>query len=130
MKKNFFEKLAKWSWEKDIDYKIEKFGNSQYFNDDFSVPAVIISFDYCEKLEYEECHKIGTELKKIIKRNKNYKLVYEPRVVYGYYFVIMEKSDYIEMMEHENRIKKSVEIWEQWQHHFYTNYGRENVQCC
>lgn len=104
------KKIEKWLKENGIDYSVERYGNSTYFDDDFSVPGLSIPFYFDGIGNAWEDQKALT---KYMDNNRAY-MCKCSKFGAGISYYIMTVFDAARLAEHEEKIRKSVQkFWEE-----------------
>lgn len=106
------KKIIEFLQENGIEYTVSKFGNPYYFDDNFSVEGLQVSFDFY--LDDNASSK-KAKFEKFIKFKKSYE-VRSFRFGCGYTYNIFTVFDARRLDEHENAIKKATEKFWQEEH--------------
>lgn len=104
------KKIITWLEENGIEYSVNKYGNSHYFNDGFSVGGIQITF-------YFDGIGNAPEKKKLLVDYMGHKKSYvcqERRFGAGYAYRIMTVLDAARLERHEKSVTDAVEkFWEE-----------------
>lgn len=99
------KKIVKWLNENGFEFEVVKLGNPYYFNDDFSVDGILVSF-YFDEIGNDLEKRM--ELEKYMKNKKSYNLSCS-RFGSGHTYKILSVFDSVRLERHENLIKESCE---------------------
>lgn len=100
-----------------IEYRRETYGNPYYYNDGFSVPALIVKFDYELPDDRKALKEKESLFKQYMRRKKAHCIAYSGVCgVYIPYYTVMSVFDYHRHAEHEARISADVEKFWQEEH--------------
>lgn len=106
------QKIEKWLEENGIEYKKGKYGNPYYFNDNFSVDGIQITF-FWDGIgnDPETRHK----LEKFMSRKRSYEC--HSRIFgAGITYIIMSVFDFRRWQKHEKAVSDAVEAFWQAEH--------------
>lgn len=106
------ENIIKWLEENEIEYQVCKYGNADYFNDNFSVEGIQVVFYFDGIGNNKGKEKLLTDY---MKRKRSYTCTYY-KFGAGYSYRIMTKLDSVKLEEHENKISEAVEKFWQKEH--------------
>ena len=100
-----------------IEYSREMYGNPYYYNDGFTVPALIVTFDYELTDNRKEMERKESLFKQYMNRQKAHCLPYSGVCgIYIPHYAVMSVFDYRRHAEHEARIRADVEKFWQEEH--------------
>lgn len=96
--------------ENAIEYRRVNYGNPYYYNDGFTVPAVLVSFDYELSENPDELHRKERLFLQYMSRRKTHCIAYQGKkgICIPWYSVI-GVFDCKRLQEHESRIMADVE---------------------
>lgn len=104
--KNIIEFLKK----NGIEYQEVTYGNPYYYNDEFSVPAIRVTFDYELADDYKELKRKEHIFLQSMNRRKNYCIGYFGKCGLCIpWYSIFNVFDFKKQQEHEERIQKDIE---------------------
>lgn len=106
------KRIEKWLIENGLEYSRNQYGNSTYFNDDFSVSGLQVTF-YMDGIGNDR-HK-AAELERYMARWKAY-ICYRKRFGAGITYRIMTVFDATRLAEHEKRVMDAAEAFWQEEH--------------
>lgn len=104
--------IEKWLSENGLEYSRQQYGNSTYFNDDFSVSGLSISF-YTDGIGNDR--NMAAELERYMARRKAYVCI-RSRFGAGISYRIMTAFDAARLAEHEKRVADAAEAFWQAEH--------------
>lgn len=104
------QKIIDFLEENAIDYRQVNYGNSDYYNDGFIVPAVMVSFNYEMTNDLDGLQKKKRIFLQYMSRRKNHCIAYMGKSgIYIPWYSVMGLLDYRRLLEHESRIHTDVE---------------------
>ncbi|MCM1218798.1 MAG: hypothetical protein NC548_30305 [Lachnospiraceae bacterium] len=111
------KKIIQFLEQNGIEYRWENYGNPYYYNDGFSVPGLIVSFDYELTEDRAALEKKERLFSQYMKRRKAYCVAHSGRCgICIPWYTVMSFFDYRRYTEHEDRIKSDVEKFWQEEH--------------
>ena len=99
--------IEKWLTDNDIAYRTAKWGNPYYFNDDFCVSGLIVTFDFY--LDPDASHKM-TAFERYMRRKRTY-VCKCYKYGCGWWFRVLTMSDDDRLEEHEKRVSDAMEAF-------------------
>ena len=108
------KKIKEYLKKNKIEYRIEKFGNPNYYRDNFSVKGIAVKFDYELTSDVKEMKCKETAFLAFLKQINNYCIGYSGKAgIHIPWYTIFRISDFKRLDEHEKRIHREVEkFWE------------------
>lgn len=106
------KQIEKWLNDNSFEYSRHQCGNSDYFGDGFSVPALFVPF-YFDGIG--NTHEKERQLVDYMRRKKAY-ICKAERFGAGYTYRIMSVFDAARLEEHEKRVSDAVETFWQADH--------------
>jgi len=106
------KKIIRWLEENEIEYSVSKYGNANYFKDNFSVEGIQIAFYFDGIGNIWDKQKALTDY---MCRKKSYACT-KSAFGAGYTYRIMKAFDSWKLAEHEARIEEAAERYWKEEH--------------
>lgn len=111
------KKIIEFLEENNIEYRRVSYGDPHYYNDGFTVPAIMAYFDFDLADDYKELERKRAQFLKFMSRKKAYTIGYQGKSgIFCPWYSVFTVFDFVRQQEHENRIQADVEAFWKEEH--------------